>query len=269
MSQPSSGFLFVCLHLCHIFNLPTMVLHKCLPLDEQEDANTHTHTITSTLCALLAGTVWTLVSNGISILRKAFENNYSNGCLPVESPNPTAKHSSKRSLLWPPHLPPSTPRAALAQRRGAHAALELERHSKRPERSPICHSSSAVQNEKRLFAAPRRRTDFLSRLKEMVLNSFVRETSSVWGLHEKTGKNDFIKESVFYLSLWQVSCCYGYVKASSGSLQEGWPAVQERAVFCLFVCFGFAPVICLQDNMPLYDTMFYKLYTGMNENLHF
>lgn len=43
----------------------------------------------------------TTESNGILILRKTFENNYSNVWLPVESPDPTVKHSSKHSGAWP------------------------------------------------------------------------------------------------------------------------------------------------------------------------
>lgn len=74
--------------------------HKCLPLDRRVHKHrlerTHTHTQTTLPPPYFpplhsSPSEFGIVSNGILILRKTFENNYSNGCLPVASCNPTVE----------------------------------------------------------------------------------------------------------------------------------------------------------------------------------
>lgn len=97
MSQSTSSVQRFCVLRLQFMLHPERVsvaLHKCLPLDKHTRRNFNSP-------RARREQVCRIESNGILILRKTFENNYSNGCLPVESRNPTVKHSSKHSAAWP------------------------------------------------------------------------------------------------------------------------------------------------------------------------
>lgn len=82
-----------------------------------------------------------IVSNGILILRKTFENNYSNGCLPVASRNPTVE-ALKQTLggVTPP------PTSELAWGGGELAALAFEMLNCL-DCSLVCHSQAAFERK--------------------------------------------------------------------------------------------------------------------------